>query len=354
MFQGNRKSHALMAGFAAVALSALVLLAGCSDAEQAISQFTGDSDTGAVTPATAPAVIETGTPTGQRVMAIRSELQRLDDDLARHETEFRAARANLAKDRAAYGDAAGDLAAPPDGTAPGPALVAQYGRAQGDLDRIADEVGALYVLSRETAGDLAMARRLGDESKRAGAIPGGNDKDHEQIATLSGAIATDLAAAERVAGEISAEVEAQNRFVAGERRRLAALGIAPAAPPRAEIAAGPGAAPVAAPPAPNPLAAREPLVTIRFDRPDVPFQHTLYLAVSSALDRKPDIHFNVVAVSPNAGSAAQVAVNADAARHNAGAVMRSLLAMGLPANRIAISAVTSAEVHVGEVRLYVE
>ena len=51
-----------------------------------------------------------------------------------------------------------------------------------------------------------------------------------------------------------------------------------------------------------------PLVVIRFDRRNVKYQ-VLYDAVSRALERRPNARFELVAVSPRAGSTATAALN---------------------------------------------
>jgi hypothetical protein len=58
-------------------------------------------------------------------------------------------------------------------------------------------------------------------------------------------------------------------------------------------------------------------------------------------------------VSPNAGSPAQVAQHTDASKRNAADVVRSLTNMGLAADRISLSATTSASVQSNEVQIYV-
>ena len=67
-----------------------------------------------------------------------------------------------------------------------------------------------------------------------------------------------------------------------------------------------------------------PLVVIRFDRRNVKYQKVLYDAVSRALERRPNARFELVAVSPRAGSTATAALNTTAARKNAQAVLRAL------------------------------
>jgi len=107
--------------------------------------------------------------------------------------------------------------------------------------------------------------------------------------------------------------------------------------------------------APKPAAptGNRPLVVIRFDRPNVTYEEALYTAISRALERKPSATFELVAVAPSAGTAAQVAVNSNASKHNAEDVMRSLTNMGLPADRVTLSATTSGDVRSNEVRIYV-
>jgi hypothetical protein len=107
-------------------------------------------------------------------------------------------------------------------------------------------------------------------------------------------------------------------------------------------------------PKPAPAAtARRPLVVIRFDRRDVPYEAALYTAVSRALERRPSAVFDLVAVSPNGGSDAETAHNADEAQRDAERVMRTLSKMGLPADRVTLSAMFSTGISDNEVRIFV-
>jgi len=96
-----------------------------------------------------------------------------------------------------------------------------------------------------------------------------------------------------------------------------------------------------------------PLVVIRFDQPNVDYEQPLYTAVSRALERKPSATFTIQAVAPNAGTAAQVAVNNNTSRQNAENVLRSLTNMGLPADRVSLSAMMSPDIQSNEVRIFV-
>ena len=103
----------------------------------------------------------------------------------------------------------------------------------------------------------------------------------------------------------------------------------------------------------GPVIGERPLVVIRFDRPDIPYQQALYNAVSRALERKPNASFDLVAVTPKRGSAAQTAINSTQTKRNAEAVLRTLADMGLPANRVKLSATTSPDVEANEVQIFV-
>ena len=92
---------------------------------------------------------------------------------------------------------------------------------------------------------------------------------------------------------------------------------------------------------------------IRFDRPDVPYQQALYSALSQALDRVPMANFDVIAVAPNMGTPAQVALNTNESKRNAEQVFRSLTDMGLSGDRVTLSTATSSAVQTNEVHVFV-
>ncbi|MAG23835.1 MAG: hypothetical protein CMM09_07200, partial [Rhodospirillaceae bacterium] len=97
---------------------------------------------------------------------------------------------------------------------------------------------------------------------------------------------------------------------------------------------------------------RRPLVVIRFDRKNVNYQQALYTAVNRAISRRPDAAFDLVAVTPSGGSPTQLSINSNSARRSAEEVLRALSDMGLPAERVKLSAMSSGEAQTNEVRIY--
>jgi len=101
------------------------------------------------------------------------------------------------------------------------------------------------------------------------------------------------------------------------------------------------------------LGSRTPLAVIRFSRPDVPYQSMLYTAMSKALERRPQAQFDLVAVAPNQGTPAQVALAQNKSRRNAEQVLRTLTEMGLPPSRVNLRSTTSTSANTNEVHIYV-
>ncbi len=97
---------------------------------------------------------------------------------------------------------------------------------------------------------------------------------------------------------------------------------------------------------------KRPLVIIRFDRANVPYQQALYSAIGRVLERRPNAVFDLVAVAPSAGGPARVALNTNKSRRFADGVLRSLMDMGLPPGRVAVSGKTSPTARTNEVHLY--
>jgi hypothetical protein len=96
-----------------------------------------------------------------------------------------------------------------------------------------------------------------------------------------------------------------------------------------------------------------PLVVIRFDSASVKYEQALYNAVNRALERRPDATFDIVAVTPNRGTPAQVALNSSKAKRDAQSVVRSLTDMGMPNSRVRLSDSTSSAVSANEVHVFV-
>jgi hypothetical protein len=359
---------------AAALLCGVLALGACDTTQGLLSSITGDDTASgnparpataaaqptAATPSPAPAVAVapiapplppgagTGTPVGEKVGVIRGDMLRLADNINQHNTELQRIRATLSRDGSSYLSLTNGLRSNDSAQ-----RAAQAGQARALLDRMNGEIAELGVLSAQVASDAAFTAYAQQEIKAASYLRGAADEDRRQLDALRILADTDLRLIEGLSRAISADYARQNRDLAAARRNLAVLTAAvgrgsPARPHALAAASMP--APEATPAA---AGQRRPLVTIRFDKPHIAFEQALYTALSRALQRKPDASFELVAVSPGSGDAAQVSRYTSEAKRNAQNVMHALSRMGLPAERLTLSAMTSDRVRTSEVQIFV-
>ncbi len=372
----------------AAALCAVLLVGGCSLTEDALFPSSGGTPSGsasapagssgavAADPSVAPPSLGTsnfeppgvtaGAPTntfvGQKVVALRSDLQQLQGKLASQNQSLQSIRGETIKDSAQYhGTVAAINARLQVGTTPGnPILGQQWNSAQGELDRINDDVLKMNRLSNDVTTSSAMAAYLLESVRAARQLSGAVDEDHRQLRILEDETNRTVVLIERLLGELSDDVNRQQQYVAFERQNLntLAMAIKNGQLYGSSLASRAGGyAPASYDTAPAPRSAMmgsdAPLVTIRFAKPHTNYEGALYTAVKSALDRRPEAAFEVVAVAASASTAGQQALNASTARRDAEQVVRSLTNMGLPAARIQVSGSTSHTARVGEVQVFV-
>lgn len=305
----------------------------------------------------------TGTYVGQKVQQMRGELSQLQQQVTQRNQQLQAVRTNATQNSQRYhGTVAAVSTRLQMGTTPGnPILVSQWTQAQTDLDRMAADVGNLSNLANQVAADSAMSTYLLQSIKSTYSLQGAIDEDHRQLSVLEDETSKTVVLIDRLLGELSTDVARQTNYIGAERANLTTLSAAikqgellgPGLGNRANFYAGAqqfAAADAAT--APFTAGGRTPLVVIRFDRADVPYQQALYNAVSQALARKPNAVFDVVAVAAG-GTQAQTASNQNQARRNADRVVRSLADMGLPTSRVNVSAASSGQAAANEVQVFV-
>ncbi len=300
----------------------------------------------------------TGTFVGKKVEELREELKRLQGAISQHNSGLQQLRARMVQDSQRYhGTIAAVNARLQVGTTPGnPILVRQYNSAQADLDRISADIGEMNKLATAVTGDSTMSAFLSESTRAAFGVSGAIDDDHRQLAILEDEVNRTVVLIERLLKEISDDVRRQTNYVASERRNLNVLaagvkgGEIFGASLITYVAAAAGGPEAAA--RPTDTSGRRALVVIRFDRANVPYQQALYAAVSRVLERRPGAIFDLVAVAPSGGGPARVALNSTKSRRHAEDVLRSLVEMGLPPTRVAVSGKTSGGAKTNEVHLY--
>ncbi len=313
----------------------------------------------------------TGTFVGQKVSQVRAELERLQGSLRQQNALLQKMRDQTLNNSTRYHAGIAAINARLQvGTTPGnPTLINQWNAAQTLLAAIDNDIAELNLLANEVANTSTLSAYLLETTRATYGLTGAVDEDHRQLAILEDEVNRTVVLIDRLLNELSVDVNRQTTYLASERANLTTLSLAikngellgnsltnrtfstaaPAAtrpPPSAYPAPASSARPSGAAP-------RRPLVVIRFDRPNVDYELALYNAVSRALERRPAANFDLVAVAPNSSSPAEATVAANSSKRNAESVLRTLSNMGMPLDRVQMSAVTSGEAASNEVHIYV-
>ena len=303
----------------------------------------------------------TGTYVGQKVEELRGQLVQLQTVIGSNSGTLQGQREHTASNAEAYHALVGNINSRLQiGTTPSnPILVNQWNQAQGQLDQINADVGVLNQLSNDIASNSAMAAYILETVRATYGLGGAVDEDHQQLAILEDEVNKTVVSIDRLLNELSEDIRRQSSYVGRERSNLTTLSVAVkngemfGSSLQNRAFAG---APLAGGMAPAQLssaATGRPLVVIRFDNPNVQYEEALYTAMSRALERRPTATFELVAVAPTKGSSGEIALSSANSKRQAEQVLRSLTNMGLPADRISLSATTSSSARSNEVHIYV-
>jgi hypothetical protein len=266
------------------------------------------------------------------------------------------------------------------GTTPGnPRLVEKMNVARDNLEKLSGNIAKLNDLAMEISNAASMSAFLLESARAAYGLSGAIEEDHVRLAQLEDAVNSTVVVIDRLLNNVNDDITRTVAYIGTERENLRTLSLAittgdlfgkslsnrPFSGARlasfnpSDNNAGMMAQPAALSPMPSaaqPTAlpgGPRPLVKIRFDRPDVAYEQPVYMAVNEAMARYPQARFELVAVHPSKGNAAEVAIESTRARRNAERVLRSLTQMGLDLDRIDLSYMPSAEAATSEVNLYV-
>jgi len=234
-----------------------------------------------------------------------------------------------------------------------PILTSQLAEAQGQLARIDADVARLGDLAARVSTDSALAGYLLESVRAAYSLSGAVDEDHRQLAILEDEVNRTVVLIDRLLSEINTDVTRQTAYVGRERQNITTLSLAVKSgePYGGNLGVSAFAAPSATAQrqfdGAAPTGSSRPLVVIRFDRATVEYEQPLYRAVREALSRRPSASFEIEAAAP------ATAASPISARRQAERVTRTLVEMGVPRNRLALSERIAPDARSDEVRIYV-
>ncbi len=304
----------------------------------------------------------------RKIGSIHQELGSLQSDLANlSERLLTLEKINQEKAAVYYADTATISTQLQSGTTPGnPRLLQKLANAQDSLDKLAKNVNDFNDLAIEITKSGSVASFLLEGTRAAYGLTGAVEEDHVQLAQLEDSINNTVIIIDRLQNNVNDDITRASAYLTTERNNLRTMSLAVAdgdlfgkalsnrpftsvAKQTETVALAKTADPVQPPSVSNP----RPLVKIRFDKADVNYEQPVYMALSEAMEKYPNSRFELVAVHPTQGNAAQVAIESTKSRRNAEKVLRSMTQMGLPMDKLDISYSGSDTVTDNEVHIYI-
>ncbi|HEY5347194.1 MAG TPA: hypothetical protein VIJ72_03305 [Rhizomicrobium sp.] len=309
-----------------------------------------------ITPVTIDAGSDTGTAVNKTIQSLRGQVAGLQEKLSTNAQRLADLRNSGASAASSYHESKARITTRLQiGTTRGnPELVSEWNNAQTSLDALSGNINGLNALGNDIAGDSSTAHYAQDQISATFNVSGAVDEDHRQLSLLQDETDQTVVLIDRLLKEVSADVQRQTAYVANERANLTVLA---SAIKNGELYGADLGAPMGGMngmvSGTQMASAGTPLVVIRFDHPNVDYQQILYAALNQALQNRPGADFQVVAVSPTRGSLASVQIAQSTAKRHAEEVVRSMTDMGVPAGRLGVASATDPGASSSEVRVFV-
>lgn len=304
----------------------------------------------------------------KKIGNIHHDLGELQSDLAKlSERLLSLEKVNQDKAASYYADTATISTQLQSGTTPGnPRLLQKLANAQDSLDNLAKNVNDYNDLAIEITKSGSVASYLLEGTRAAYGLTGAVEEDHVQLAQLEDSINNTVIIIDRLQNNVNDDITRASAYLTTERNNLRTLALAvtdgdlfgkalsnrpftSVAKETATLKDVKTSDPTVAPSPSNP----RPLVKIRFDKTTVNYEQPVYMALSEAMDKYPNARFELVAVHPTEGNAAQVAIESTKSRRNAEKVLRAMTQMGVPLDKLDISYSSSEAATDNEVHIYI-
>lgn len=296
----------------------------------------------------------TGTFVGQKVVSFRTELSQLQVSIRQHNDELQRIRGSVIGNAQQYHKIVGTIEAKLQvGTTPGnPNMFNLLQSAQNNIQTMSANSNALSQLAARVASDSAMTSYLLDSIKSAYGVSGAVDEDHRQLRILENETNQTSILINSLLNEVNTDVSRQQQYVETARNYIIDLNgaIKVGSYGVNNVPLSGAASSQSFGPKKGGEISGKPLFVAKFNKSNVQYKEGLKKAISSAKAKKPNVMFEVVAVTPANGKQ----LSGGNAKNNATQVFQEMINMGVGADRISLSARTSADATSSEVHIYVK
>lgn len=307
----------------------------------------------------------TGTFVGQKVNSFRAELENMQNAIKKHNEDLQKIRTSVIDSSKDYSYSINDVETRLQaGTTPGnPYVVASLQKAQDNIKGMTSNAILTNQLSTRVNSDIVMTTYVINSIKASYKVSGAVDEDHAQLKVLQEEAEKTNIILNNMLNEINNDFARQQQYIEtanktvlslegpvregrfGAYNRSAPQNIAPAA------VVTTAAAPVNT----YDVTTQEgfssrPLMVVKFNKSNVNYKEGLNRAVKGALQAKPSMMFDIVAVSPSNSTPAI----RNTARSKATEIFQEVIAIGVSPEAVSLSAKSSVDANSPEVHIYVK
>lgn len=279
----------------------------------------------------------TGTFVGQKVATFRGELTQLQSSIKANNAQLQQIRSSVINNALQYHKVTGMIEAKLQvGTTPGnPQMFTMLETAQNNIQVMNANTNALTQLAGKVAADTANTDYLVDAIRAAYTISGAVDEDHRQLHVLENEASQTSVLMNSLLNEVNSDIARQKQYINTANDTIVGLSSAIKVGSYGvnNVPMGYSNANTARFGASAATNSSSPLFVAKFNKAGVKYKDGLKQAVATAQSKKPNVIFDVVAVSPATGSSA-------VAKNNATQIFQDMIDMGVSADRINLSAKT--------------
>jgi hypothetical protein len=299
---------------------------------------------------------------GQRILEMQNEFNKLDNEISEKKISFDLLKSNGIKSAENYHSIVGAIAARLQiGTTPGnPILLDQFENAQTELASVSAQGQNIVDVGNKISLLSTRVSYLLEQARAAKKLRGAVDQDHRDLSSFQDTLKRRSVDVMRSLEELNETIRRREIFLAAERRRLTLLANAISI----GESFGTGLGTVKSLPVSNEnnsydqksqsSVSPSPIAIFKIRSESENYHQDLFGAVSAVLEKAPKAKFTLVAVSSSAGNASKQAERAANAKLDVGKLISSLIAMGMPVDRLSVNSLSVASIENTEVRLYAD
>jgi len=359
----------------------LVLLSGCSTDSAFMSLFGQEASTdysksnlptlGSTNfePIEVSKVGNTGTLVGQKVIAFRNELTELEDSIKQNNAELQKVRSSVINNAIEYHNITAAMEAKLQvGTTPGnPIMYEMLQKTQNNVVVMDENANTLNNIYNQAVSDISVVNNLLDSIRATYSVSGAIDEDHAQLRILENETSQTAILLNSLISEVGSDYSRQLEYTNTARRYLASL----------DRAIKVGSYGVNNTPLPsrinetinhsqnvsyqtpqntsktfknNNYASGKPLFVAKFNRNNINYKDSLHRAVKAAQNKKANLHYEIIAISPTNGNNHMKT----SAQSHAASIFQELVNLGINPDNIDLLSKTNNQSQTAEVQIFVK